>query len=338
MRAENFIFVILLLAMSDAALAADATTRPMGTIDFLDYFLQSDDVGEKWTINGTDVRPAKDPDGTNMRSFVLNKWSDPNCYEVFKVTDNEVQIRYEVVRTGGRTGKENWIRRYGEIDGEGPVPGALWMTRWITPGGPGIVSRFRQDRWVFDESKRQYVIDPAGSVDCFESYISCLWADVRWPKGNETGFRIDRVLRLISQWQREGLMIEMYDYAKGKGLVGWRWLERVSTLKPMSGDSSGNVFHCEEGFVWIERADAAKPRAWQYDPMKHHKGAELEVIEFESHWKPDMGKQWYVVYRDLSREKKLSKKMERVPHDFSLPEWQEGKTIADLQGLYTNPK
>ena len=30
-------------------------------------------------------------------------------------------------------------------------------------------------------------------------------------------------------------MLEMYDYAKGKGLVNWRWLERVSTLRAMEG-------------------------------------------------------------------------------------------------------
>ena len=36
---------------------------------------------------------------------MMNKWSDPNCYEVFKITDAQVQIRYEVVRSGGRAGR-----------------------------------------------------------------------------------------------------------------------------------------------------------------------------------------------------------------------------------------
>jgi hypothetical protein len=130
-------------------------------------------------------------------------------------------------------------------------------------------------------------------------------------------------------------MLEMYDYAKGKGLVGWRWLERVSTLKRLDTDTSGTIFHCEEGLVYVERAAAegGKPRVWKYQAGK--KGRELEVVAFQSHWNPEMGKQWYVVYRDLSREKRLTKTMERIEHSFALPEWGAGKTIADLPGLYT---
>jgi hypothetical protein len=317
-----------------AAVGAEtaATTRPAGAVDFLEYFLQSDDVDERWTIRGTDVRRARDPDGTSARTVILNKWSNPNCYEVFKITDAQIQIRYEVVRMGRSSGKDNWIRRYQEIDGPAPGerPGAVWMSRWVVPGAPGIVSRFRQHRWVFDENQRQYVIDPAGSAERIEVYASCVWADVTWPLGNETGFRIDRVLRLISQWQRDGLMVEMYDYARGKGLVGWRWLERISTLKPLKDDPTGKIFHCEEGLVYVEQQRGAKPpRVWRYDGAARSR--ELQVVPFQSHWKPELGKQWYVVYRDLSREQKLTKKFERVEHDFSLPEWGPGKTIADLK-------
>ena len=327
--------LVVLAACAGATGAATPASRPAGAIDFLDYFLQTDDRDERWTINGTDVRPAPDPDGAGARTVVLNKWSDPNCYEIFKITDAQVQIRYEVVRSGGASGKENWIRRYREINGDGPSPGAVWMTRSVVPGGPGMLSRFAQDRWVFDDSKREYVIDAGGSVKEMEIYASCDWADVRWPMGNTTGVRIDRVLRLTSEWQREGLMVETYDYAKGKGLVGWRWLERVSTLRPLETDLSGRVFHCEEGLVYLERANVkeGKPRVWKFQGGK--RGRELEVVQFQSHWKPEIGKQWYVVYRDLSREKRLTKTMERIEHDYALPEWDLKKTIADLPGLYT---
>ena len=95
------------------------------------------------------------------------------------------------------------------------------------------------------------------------------------------------------------------------------------------------MFHCEEGLVYVERAstEGGKPRAWKHQNGK--KGRELEVVQFQSHWKPGMGKQWYVVYRDLSREKRLTKTMERIEHDYALPEWDVKKTIADLPGLYT---
>ncbi len=319
--------LILLIPALRIASAAPAT-QP-GQIDFLDYFLQSDDVGERWTLGGTDVRPDRDPDGTSTRTYVLNKWSTPDCYEVFKITDHQVQIRYEVVRAAGKNGTGNWIRRYREIDAEGAVPGAVWIPRFVKPGGEGFLSRFDQDRFIFDEASHSYVKDTAGSAKDFPSYLCCVWANENWRGNNKTGFAINRVLRLISQWQREGLMLEMYDYAKGKGLVAWRWLERVSTLKPKEGDDTGKIFHCEEGFVWVEKGSGA-PKVWKWTDGK--KTADLEVIPFTSYWKPEMGEQWYVVYRDSTREGPLVKKMERVRHDFSLPEWiiKPGATIADL--------
>ena len=90
----------------------------------MDYFLQKDDVDQSWTLNGHDVRPDDDPDGTDAITYIGNKWSNPNCYEVFKVTPDELQLRYEVVRSDPITGHGNWIRRYQEIgDGHGELPG-----------------------------------------------------------------------------------------------------------------------------------------------------------------------------------------------------------------------
>src|SRR5689334_2781860 len=81
-------------------------------VDFLDYFLQKDDVHNDWTIKGTDVQPAEDPEGGGRETYVLNKWSDPNNYEVYYVTAHEVQIRFEVQRKSGEKGTGNWLRRY----------------------------------------------------------------------------------------------------------------------------------------------------------------------------------------------------------------------------------
>jgi hypothetical protein len=320
------------MSASAAGCAAGPATQ---RVDFLDYFLQTDDTGDRWTVGGTDVRAAKDPDGKGMRTFVLNKWSDPNCYEVYKVTDEQVRIRYEVVRYPGVKGEQSWIRRYREKDDKETAWGALWSERFITPGGKGALSRFSQDRYVFDPNSGEYRFDRDSSGENMATYLSWAWADDTWGANNQSGLRLGPLLRLISEWQHEGLMVETYDYAKGKGLVNWRWLERVSTLKPMEGDTTGDIYHCEEGFVFIQKTEN-NPRAWAWNVAKKKKGRELEIVRFTSYWKPEMGEQWYVVYRDLSKEGKLVKKDERMKTDFGLPEWKTKKnaTIADLPARF----
>jgi hypothetical protein len=78
---------------------------------------------------------------------------------------------------------------------------------------------------------------------------------------------------------------------------------------------------------------------YQYDPQTGRRGRRLEVVRFTSHWRPGLGPQWYVVYRDLAVEAPLEKKMERIEHDFSLPEWRDrpGATLRDLPHLHTHP-
>jgi hypothetical protein len=306
-------------------------------IDMLDYILQKDDTRNAWTIGGTDVYPDNDPDGANAKTFVLSKFSNANVYEVFKVTDSQIQLRYEVMRAGGKKGDDNWIRRFEEIDGEGAAPGQVWMKRFMKPG-EGLMSTFRQDRLIFDPAKRAYVIDKSGSVEKMQIYSSIEWAKDDWGDRNRTGFELNPVVRLISQWQRDGLMLELYDYAKGKGLVAWRWLERVDSLRPAEGDKTGNVFHCENGYVWIEsRGDVQhEPAVYQYDLAQSKKGRSLEVVKFTSHWKPDLGPRWYVVFRDSTKEHLLEKKNERIEHSFALPEWGAGKTLRDLPYLFTH--
>src|SRR5438552_2893425 len=78
-------------------LASCARTRPPlppnHPIDTLDFFLQTDDSQNTWTLGGTDVRPAIDPDGTNTQTILLNKFSSATHYEVYKVTPSEIQLR-----------------------------------------------------------------------------------------------------------------------------------------------------------------------------------------------------------------------------------------------------
>jgi hypothetical protein len=315
------------------------TTRK--SIDPLDYMLQSDDKRNAWTLGGWDVRGDRDPEGTAVRTFILNKESNPKTYEVYHVTDSQIQIRFEVMRSGDLNPAGHWIRRFEEIGGgEGSAPGAIWMKRSMIPGAGGFISKFRQDKFYFDAATHGYVFDASGSADELESYISTDWATLTWGKNNQTGFNLNRVLRMTSQWQREGMIFETYDYARGKGLVNWRWCERVSTLTPMEGDTSGKIFHCEEGFVQlIAPSDASHPPVLrQYDPATHSPGRALEVIPFASHWRPELGPQWYVVYRNLSKERPLEKVDERIPHDFSLPEWQSkpNATVADLPYVKTH--
>jgi hypothetical protein len=304
-------------------------------IDLLDYIKQTDDARNEWTLGGTDVYADTDPDQTGAQTFILNKFSNANCYEVFKVTDTQIQLRYEVMRAGGMKGDDNWIRRFEEIGAEGAAPGCVWMKRFMKPG-EGFLSTFRQDRFVFNEKTRQYELDPNGSVEEQQTYASINWAKNEWGRNNKTGFELNPAIRLTSEWQREGLMLELYDYAKGKGLIAWRWLERINGLRRAQGDTTGHVFHCENGLVWID-STAQAPRAVQYDLAKQTKGRELEVVKFTSHWKPELGAQWYIVYRDSTKEHPLVKKRERIEHSYALPEWGSDKTLSDLPYLFTHP-
>lgn len=314
--------------------ASDA--RADGTVDFLDYFLQKDDTDSSWTIGGTDVRPDVDPDGTDTQTYILNKFSSSDFYEVFKVSGDEVQIRYEVFRQGGG---RSWIRRFQEIGGSGKAPGSIWTKRFVKPGGPGFETRFRQDRFVFDEKTKSYVVDPSGSVRDFPNYARFVWGENDWASNNKTGFKLSPVLRMVSEWQREGYTIEMYDYAKGKGMVNWRWLERVSTLPPVAGDKTGRLFHCQSGAVYVEsKGDrSTEPIVYKYDLNSGKKLGRVECMKLTSHWRPGLGEQWYVVYCNSLRDGPLQKRNECLRNDFRLPEWETkpGATIRDLPYVNT---
>jgi hypothetical protein len=332
MRVHRLLLAIAILLIPTFTYAAPSDAP----IDLLDYLMQKDDVRNEWTIGGTDVYADKDPDGAGVQTFVLNKFSDANVYEVFKVTETQIQLRYEVMRAGGKKGDDNWIRRFEEVDGEGAAPGCVWVKRFMKPG-EGFLSTFRQDRFIFNQKTRQYEIDRDGSVEKQQTWASINWADNEWGDHNKTGFQLNPAIRLTSEWQREGLMLELYDYAKGKGLVAWRWLERINSLRPLEGDTTGTIFHCENGYVLVMPRDDPQPTVFAYDLKNRKQGRPLEVVQFTSHWKPELGPQWYVVYRDSTKEQPLKKKRERIEHSFELPEWGAGKTLSDLPYLFTHP-
>jgi hypothetical protein len=208
------------------------------------------------------------------------------------------------------------------------------MPRYVTPGQTSYLVHYIVDRYEFDPDIGAYIIDAAHSENVRTMFDSIVWTDDPWGSNNHTGIKFDRVFRLVSQWQPEGQIFERYDYARGLGLVHWQWLERISTLTHLAGDTTGKIFHCENGTVYIQSPGTGTdpPSVLKYDLKTHQIGAVLPVVLFTSYWKPELGPQWYVVYRDLAREGLLEKKKFHVRRGFALPEWRThlGATLADL--------
>ncbi|HZZ44642.1 MAG TPA: hypothetical protein VFE58_17030 [Tepidisphaeraceae bacterium] len=326
-------FAILTLT---TILRAQPTSRP--AIDMRDYFLQSDDNQNAWTLGGTDVRESPDPDSPSSRAIILNKYSSPDCYEVYHITPTDIRLRYEVFRPGTHHNADNWIRRYQSTDPSGDQ-GSIWCPRFVTPGQPGILTHFHQDLLTFNPQTHSYSIDPTGSVNDQQIYLSIVPSSLDWGKNNQSSFDLTDSVRLISQWQHEGKIIETYDYARGKGLIAWRWLERFSTLTPLPDHP--NIFYCEEGFVRITSPgdQSTPPTVLRYNPATKQSGPPFQVVPFTSYWQPALGNQWYIVYRDTSREFPLRRRAEQIKHNFTLPEWtaKPGATIKDLPYLFVTP-
>jgi hypothetical protein len=277
-----------------------------------------------------------DPDGSEVRSFVHNKFHLDHAFEVFKVTDTEIQIRYEVI-------KGEWIRRFEERDREGQAHGHVWMRRFMEPGGPGFTSRAAIDAYAYNPNTRQYVWDTPRSTAETEIYYSVEWATIDWQDANETGFDLNPVLRLVSEWQKEGKVFETYDYAKGKGIVNWRWLEWLDghiRNRPLEGGGTRPVFRCEAGHVYVESfgTEEETPVVYQYDVATGTKGRQLEVVSRPSHRAPEDGPRWYVACRDIAKEHTLEKREESLCPDYDLPRWKGGLyTLSDLPAHYTTP-
>jgi hypothetical protein len=314
---------------SDLAVTASAE------VDFVEYLLQTDDPDQRWILSGFDTGEIPDPDGVGGATYALSKFSDPAAFEVFRVTDTQIQLRYEVY-------KSTWIRRFEEADGEGDAPGCVWMQRRVVPGSPPFLSRFSQDRFVYDSGSGSYQWDRAGSGRSFGCYISADWVSIDWGDRNRTGFDLERVLRVTSEWQDLGLVYETYDYVRGKGLVNWRWLESLDAHvrhKPWEGDPSGRVFRCENGLVEVQSYGSAgcEPVVFLYDAETRSRGRQLEVVQRTSSWRPEQGPGWYVVYRDLSKEYNAELRKGSVTPTSDLPLWGPNRSLIDLPYGYTRP-
>lgn len=331
--------IALLLSIGILIAPARHAWSAEAAVDTLQYMLQTDDKNGEWTINGTDTNSIVDPDRSGLDAFALSKFSNPNLFEIYQVTDADIRIRYEVYREGGMQGTGNWIRRFEEISATGPTLGAVWMKRQMVPGGGGFESHYRQDRFVYDRAAGAYSQDPKGSGSDFRSYISVVWAQFD-PESNKTGFAIDKVLRMVSEWQTEGLIIETYDYALGTGLVNWRWLERLDLLRPVADDKTGKLFRCENGTVQIESRGSSneEPVVYKYDLSSKTQGDRLGVVRIASHWKQPAGLRWYVVFRDLAKERPILKQRGSVKPSLALPEWKSkaNATLADLPYVNTH--
>ncbi|HWB52875.1 MAG TPA: hypothetical protein VG722_01740 [Tepidisphaeraceae bacterium] len=331
---KRIAFFSILISMIFAS-AAVASSAPRGQIDILNYFLQNPKIAGHFTIGGVSVHPNSDPDGTHHRVLVLDKFDSPDTYEVYYLTPTQLQLRYEVMRSDPHGSSADWIRRYRPIGpGADASDGALWMPRYVIPGQTSYLVHYTVDRYQFDPAIRAYLADAPHCEHDLHTFNSVVWADDPWGLNNHTGVKIDRVLRLISQWHPEGAVIERYDYARGLGLVNWQWLQRLSTLNPVDGDKTGRIFSCENGAVYIQsRGNAVDPPSvLKYDLKTHAIGSTLPVVLFTSHWAPELGPQWYVVYRDLSREDTLEKVRWNIKQSYALPEWftHPDATIADL--------
>ncbi|MGD1083830.1 MAG: SHOCT domain-containing protein, partial [Verrucomicrobiota bacterium] len=309
---------------------------PAGSVDTLDYILQEDDTDDSWTLFDSDVRVDRDPDGTATPTFILNKWMNSRAYEVYKVTAREIQLRYEAQAPETNVIR---VRRFEGIGAQGEAPGVVCFQRIMTPGGPGFFSSFRQDQFVLDRKTGIGKVGKDGGFPSSKTYVSITWVTNK--QGEKSLFEGNPVIRRIDEWHMQGAVFEAYDYAYRNGPVGWHWYERVSTLPPKEGDPTKQVFHCENGYVFVaSKGSATKaPEVYQYDPQTKTKIKPLRVILFKSHQTPELGEQWYVIYRDTGDDYgSLQKKPGHAAHDFTIPEWKEkpGATIADIPCLYTH--
>jgi hypothetical protein len=338
MKPKCAFMIICLSLLSAAGTAAEKKEKP---IDTADYFLQ-DDPENRWRLDRRDVVAAADPEGGKRRTVIMGKHGTADNYEVFYVTDTEIQLRYEVHR-------RKRIRRFQAVGPgrEGTTDGYVWLKRRMVPGGKGFLIRIVHDDFLYDPKKAKYFHDKSPG-----NFIrrSVDWADIDWGPRNKTGLKLDRVLRITSEWQPEGKVIEQYDYAKGVGLVNWRWLDSIEFMKgkkPVEKVKSAPVVPASNKHVLIENPGSrdTAPVVHLYDLAAKKKGKRLETVKWENHWirkkhggrLPASVSGWYVVVRDLSQETVLRKVPTTLKYDYSLTSKEKGLTLAGLPYIKTTP-
>ncbi len=307
-------------------------------VDMLDYMLQRRDTDERWTLGGIDMLPATHPLGEDTPCFTEAKFHRSDFCEVYTYDDRDIRLIFEIWRGGGEAGTGNWIRRFTEIERPRRLAGGLWAPRYPAVG-EWRRSAIRVDRWDFDMDTRSYRINTAGSLRRLDQLISVEWARLEPGRSNRSGFPIGRVLRLVSEWHREGSVMELYDYAEGYGLIDWRYLERLSDLEPV--DKPGRQVRRPLD-AWVSEGRLievvspggrfTRPVVYLIDSRTLRRQRRLAVMQRVSAWKPGRGPEWYVVLRHTLSEGVLEKREARLPVGYTLPEWTQHPraTLADL--------
>ena len=323
----RLIFTLIILLFSSCTYCKE--------IDFMEYFLQEKDISDNYTIGGnqTHIVPS-DPEFDNPKDIqiiVYNKFNSADYYEIFRLSGNNLMIRYEVFRN--LEAKDSWVRIF-ENTGSNPEDklGYLWSNRYIDPDiKEGWEYEVRQKKFSFNFSTKEYEYDESGSINTgYKQYSSVIWGALENPENNHTGKEIKKVLRLVSEWQPLGIIYETYDYAKGLGLIDWCWYEQVSSFIKTS---ENNVYKYSLGYVYVESFgdENTSPVIYKYDMGKKEKTEKLKTVKHKSHWNKNEKEDWYVRARCLSDEGKIEIKKLKITPDFGLSEWGQNKTLKDLQ-------
>ena len=123
------------------------------------------------------------------------------------------------IRRGARRTGFAAIRQSGDDARPGDGQTFLNAAACYARGDSFLFSRLQLTDFVLNRIFEAYIIDPPHSTASAVSFNSIIWAPDPWKLNNRTGSKIDRVLRLISEWQPEGKIFECYDYAQRVALI-----------------------------------------------------------------------------------------------------------------------
>jgi len=198
-------------------------------VDALDFFVPSGSaVG--WIIGGNQTGPlpapwgTKDPEGTKLKAFAMNKFNSPQDFEIYKVDGRNIYIRYECL--------SNWIRGF---DTRGDKRGEVFLVRKVPTSGSRIVHQ-NFSTHVFQLAKKKWYLSESHPVFAEFSEYKILPAAnsndilaVRpWLHSCNCGLDNIDILLHLSYWQSQGKIVEFYSYGFGVGFVHWRWTENLT--------------------------------------------------------------------------------------------------------------
>ncbi len=305
------------------------------TIDTFKYWFPTFEKSQDYFIRN-DIFKTEDPDGLGRTSYFNGKFGNPQCYEIFIVTKEDINIRYEK--------HMDWFRRYEERSPEykGKCLGNIWLKRYMTPGYKnGFITNTKQDYFKFNEAEQKWIYQER---PVSKQYVSIDIVDVDYGKYNQTDYPINKVMRRTDEWQTEGKIFEQYDYAKGLGLVNWRWIDRIDLIKKHHVEklADGDLYKCGyDGYnlCFIPTHNNAKDlkEVYSWNDRDKVKGRPLELIRFKSHWSKDNKNRVYVISTDLSKERILKlKKKTRGYHQY-LDHGDTRQQLSDMPYHKTTP-